>query len=181
MLIRSLQRPASCSGFGWVLLLKIWTQLNGNLWITSDKKSLKREVYICFFSMCWPSGTNDLIPVSLVPCLFLHPSVFSLLWPSPRISPKLWVQASCPAPWLLLQQWPLRLPRTRWLSVQQLLRTTHTITYCKARLSATPSWDPPPGPFAPPTGQSSSPLTDTSLTSASQEQPLQKHTVKIQT
>lgn len=134
-------------------------------WKYSSKQNHLKHLNpsICFL---WPSGTNYFTP-------FIHPylprltslcapsSLCSLLWPSPRISPKLWVQGSCPTPWLLLQQWPLQRPRIHWLSVQRLLHRTHTITYCKARLSATPSWDLPPGPSAPHTGQSSSPRTDT--------------------
>lgn len=133
--------------------------------MTVQKKSGKEVLYL------FSHPSVDLLELIILspslscvvsPCSPL--SFFSLLWPSQRISPKLWVQGCCPTPWLLLQQWPLQLPRTSWLSVQQLLHPIHTITiiYCKARLSVTPSWDLLLGPSAPPTGQFSSPLTDTS-------------------
>lgn len=130
-------------------------RLNRNIWIMASVSS-----------PC--ADPLELITLPLLPPTLPHltslcapSSLCSLLWPSPRISPKLWAQGSCPTPWLLLQQWPLQHPRIHWLSVQQLLHPTHTITYCKARLSATPSWDPRPGPSAPHTGRSSSPRTDT--------------------
>lgn len=118
-----------------------------------------------------------------VNALLLHASlcVFSLLWPSPRTSPKLWVQGSCPARWLLQQRWRPQRPRTRWPCVRLLPRRTRT-TSCKARLSATPSWDLLLGRSALPTGRSSSLLTDASSHDSSQSGSIhsKKHTVKLQ-
>lgn len=87
---------------------------------------------LCFSSFSWLMSPSLLF-------YLISPSGFSLLWPSPRISPKLWVPGYYPTPWLLPQQWPLQLPQTLWLSVQQHLRLTHTITSCKVHISAMPS------------------------------------------
>lgn len=131
--------------------------------LTELSELQKCMVYSCFTCMCWPSETNQCYPpppLSLLSCTVID-SVFSLLWPSPRISPKLWVPGCCPTLWRLRQQWPPQRPQTHWLSARLLPHTIHLITFCKARLSATQSWDLPRGPSAPPTGQSSSLLTDT--------------------
>lgn len=126
-------------------------------------KDIKVEImFACFFE---PLKANYCLHSPSFSSLY----VFSLLWPSPRISPKLWVRGSCPARWLLRQRWRPQQPRTRWLCAQlRPLPTRTPTTSCKVRLSATLSWDLLLGQSALPTGQSSSLLTDASSCFSSQ-------------
>lgn len=156
--------------------MKILNQLNSK----SVSWQCDRKCSICVFtSICWPSGTNDFIPLYLLSCVFLFLVFFDLLKGSHQsfgcraVAQPLGCCCSNGCCSLLEPACSPCSSSCTSSAPSPIARPTS-----QPRHPETCSWAHPYHPWANPLLPL---LTHPPLTSASQEQPLQKHTVKIQT